>query len=199
MAMMPHPERTEMGDPIFQSMRDYIAANAYQPQAKMLDYYPRQFAIPAFQKSSGSHECIIELAITDNHALTVQNTLRRLGYPVTVKRYVHWEIHCDKAALETIKKSGVLYNERKEAEVKSAIPKNEKSCFYLIRSKDDLLGQQKCQSLQDHFSILDVNGISHGVLWKFEFDNSDVTDRMKSILNTNIIHNPYAHDCYQYN
>ena len=204
MAMMPHPERTSAGDAIFQSMRDYIAANVYHKEAPHLDYYPRPALISPFQKTHQAYECIIELIITDNHALTVQNTLRRLGHHVTVKRYVHWEILCDgqaaeqKETLEKIKKSGVLFNERKEMEVQPSKQGNGKTYQYLVRSKDDLQGPQKLQSLQDHFGVHNVNAIQHGVLWQFEGENANMADCIKSILNTNIIHNPYAHDCYQY-
>jgi phosphoribosylformylglycinamidine synthase len=193
MAMMPHPERTTNGDVIFHSMRDYIAAGHVEC-VHPLNYYPRQMKKPAYQKPPQAFECVVELMITDNHALTVQNTLRQLGYPVTVKRQVHWEIHCEDAtSMEQIKKSGVLFNERKETET---FPN---SNSYLVRAKDDLLGLQKLQSLQDHFSIKGVSAIHHGVLWQFICEETKMSALMDEILHTNIICNPYAHDCYQYN
>ena len=194
MSMMPHPERTLSGDVIFQSMRDYIKAGHIERVAP-LNYYPRPMTKTAYQKPDQAHECIVELMITDNHALTVQNTLRHLGFPVTVKRQVHWEVHCDDAkTLEQIKNSGVLFNERKETEARSL------SKSFLVRSKDDLQGLQKVQSLQDHFSIKGVSAIHHGVLWQFVCDdNTNLPALMDEILHTHIICNPYAHDCYQYN
>jgi phosphoribosylformylglycinamidine synthase I len=200
MAMMPHPERTEVGDAIFHSMRDYIAENVYSDQPVHLDYYPRLSAPSPFTKKNHAYECIVELMITDNHALTVQNTLRHLGHQVTVKRYVHWEIHCSGneaeqlATLSQIKKSGVLFNERKEWEMTPEHSIN--GNLYLVRSKDDLQGPQKLQSLQEHFSVNNVTAIHHGVLW--QFIGEDAKMAINPILDTNIIYNPYAHDCYQY-
>jgi phosphoribosylformylglycinamidine synthase len=203
MAMMPHPERTLNGDPLFHSMRDYIAEVQIKTEKTEktipLYYYPRKSTIPVYQKPAAHHECIVELMITDNQALTVQNTLQQLGIPVTVKRQMHWEIQCDNPAIiQQVKQSGVIYNERKESEISSAQLKSSSSALFLVRPREDVLGQQKLQTLQDHFSITGVNAIQHGVLWQFTCKNANISDFIDNILHTNIISNPYAHDCYRY-
>jgi len=199
MALMPHPERTPNGDAIFQSMRDYIQEGRLL-SATPLDYYPRPSETPVYKSKPGAHECVVELIITDNQALTVQHTLSQLGIPVTVKRQVHWEIVADESRLAQIKKSGVLYNDRKEVELASLTvrPASAHTVAYLVRPKDDLLGQQKQQTLNDHFSISGIQAISHGILWHFTCKNAMIADLAKQVLQTNIIFNPYAHDCYQY-
>ncbi len=64
-----------------------------------LYYYPRRIDASSLSKTRKyGMNVIVELMITDNQALTVQNTLRQLGFPVTVKRQTHWEIQCDSAA-----------------------------------------------------------------------------------------------------
>jgi len=197
MAIMPHPERTLNGDPIFQSMRDYIA-EGHMEKTVPLHYYPRRATFPTYRQPSQSHECVIELIITDHHAITVQHTLQQLGIPVTVKRQTHWEIVCDSTQpLLQVKNSGVLYNNRKEIEVNPAQLKSMST--FLIRSKEDCLGQQKLQTLKNHFQIRGIQAISHGILWQFVCENANITDLMNNVLSTNIIANPYAHDCYQYN
>jgi phosphoribosylformylglycinamidine synthase I len=196
MAMMPHPERTVNGDAIFQSMHDYIA-RGHVTKVAPLDYYPRRFAMKPYQPNENAYECMVELMITDNHALTVQNTLRQLGIPVNVKRQIHFEIDCESnAILEQIEKSGVLFNDRKERRVHAAPQKGK---AVLVRSKDDLIGQQKLQTLQDHFSVKGIRGISHSVIWHFTSEEGEMTDLLAKIIQTNIIANPNAHDCYQYN
>lgn len=198
MAMMPHPERTVNGDALFSSMRDYIAEGRVE-SVPPLSYYPRRSATPAYVKGEGNQECVIDLVITDNHALTVQNTLRQLGFPVTVKRYTHWEVACDSPAmLEKVKKSGVLFNERKEVELAPKDVKTTGSLTFLVRPKEDLLGQQKQQLLKDHFEIQGVSSIQHGILWSFTCQSATLSDLINQILHTNIIFNPYAHDYYQY-
>lgn len=193
MAMMPHPERTINGDAIFQSMRDYIAENGWKP-LPALNYYPRREEIKNYKKPSQSYECIVELVITDNHALTVQNTLRHINIPVTVKRRLHWEVECDSPeTMQQILQSGVLFNDRKEVQV------NDKpsGISYLVRAKEDWQGLQKLQTLKDHFNIKGVTAIRHGVIWNFSAEDP-IADLQNTILKTNIIHNPNAHECYYY-
>lgn len=198
MAMMPHPERTPNGDAIFASMRDYIAEGHHQ-ETIPLYYYPRQTEVPAYKKQTASHECIVELMITDNHALTVQNTLQQMGIPVKVRRQVHWDISCESAdVLERIKKTGVLYNQRKEMELAPGEVKSANAAVYLVRAKEDLLGRQKRQTLEDHFAIQGIRALNHGMLWHFEAEDAKIAAHAARILSTNIIFNPYAHDCYQY-
>jgi phosphoribosylformylglycinamidine synthase I len=201
MAMMPHPERTTNGDAIFHSMRDYIAQGRVENLAPLY-YCPRRDVLTQYKKPQEHHECIVELMITDNQALTVQNTLRQLGFPVTVKRQTHWEMQCTRPnTVEEIKKSGVLYNERKETELSPHELKTKQSsqslCF-LVRPREDLLGQQTLQTLKDHFAIQDVKAIKHGVLWQFTAENANMSDLIENILHSNIISNPHAHECYQY-
>ncbi|OGT37241.1 MAG: phosphoribosylformylglycinamidine synthase I [Gammaproteobacteria bacterium RIFCSPHIGHO2_12_FULL_38_14] len=197
MAIMPHPERTTQGDPLFTSMRDYILSG-YHEETAPLHYYPRHPKLSPYKKAKGVSTIVVELMITDNQAVTVQNALQQLGFVVTVKRKTHWEIHTtDKILLEKIKQSGVLYNEKKEC-VDAVSSSNNKPCSLLVRAKENMLGLQKAQILQDHFSIKTVPLIQQGVLWQFESDTLDHEALMQQVLKTHIVHNPYAHDCYRY-
>lgn len=195
MAIMPHPERTIAGDPIFQSMRDYIA-EARVEHSIPLYYYPRPQTLTRYVKPQSHYEWLIKLMITDHHAITVQNTLRQLGFPISVQRYCHWEIACNEGELCQIRKSEILYNERKEKEVDISSIKSQAS--FLVRAKEDCIGQQKLQSLCEHFNLPQVKAIYHGILWHFSSEKATISNLMNDILKTNIIQNPYAHDCYQY-
>ncbi|MBI2784852.1 MAG: phosphoribosylformylglycinamidine synthase I [Legionella longbeachae] len=215
MAMMPHPERTPNGDPIFTSMRDYIAdtQSDFSLGAKKtltqdrhrdskLDFAPLQSMnskAQNFSKSPSSHLCLVKLIINDNQALTVQKTLRRLGFPITVNRFEHWEIDCDsQESFELLKKTGLLYSDRKEREVSlnELCPKN--SLSYLVRAHEDLKGQQTLQTLKTQYPVQQVNQIHHGILWQFTSDETDISACIDTILLTNIIGNPYAHEYYLY-
>ncbi len=192
MAIMPHPERTVNGDALFQSMRDFIRDGTVRVTPPLY-YYPRRTTLSHYQKPAEKFECVVALNITDNQALTVQNALRERNFNVTVQRYVHWEISCDsEATYQQIKESGVLFNESKEKAV--TIPAGE---FFLVRPKEDSLGQLLCQRLQHHFAIDGVQAIHRGVLWHFSSEDTNI-DLADNILQTNIIRNPYAHDCYHY-
>lgn len=190
MAMMPHPERTPVGDPILQSMRDYIKASSFQSVAP-LNYYPRKEQQKDYQLQKGSFQCLVELMITDNHALTVENTLRSLGFDVSIKRYAHWEVACDDmATYANVMASGVLLNNRKErlVEVSGAKP------AVLVRAKEDWVGLQKQQQLQDHFGVTGLQHIKHGIVWEIQSETTLPDDALQRVMNTHIFANPYAHD-----
>ena len=196
MAMMPHPERTPKGDPLFASMRDYIIE---AKQAKIYQQTPQKqsqsIKTELFQPKPNNHLCLIKLIITDNQALTVQNTLRRLGLAVTVHRFVHWEITTESLEeLEILKKSDLLYSSRKEKEV--TLEKTPSSAAFLVRAKDDLYGKKTLQTLQTHYAAKAVTAIKHGVVWQFVSEEKDINDLMESILSTHIIGNEYAHKLY---
>lgn len=194
LAMMPHPERTPEGDVIFRSMRDYIAENHFVPTPPLF-YYPRQQAITPYQAQG--KECLIELLITDNQALTVQKTLQQLNLPVEVKRFIHWETYYDAPQTwEALKQTGLLWNERKERAIEPASFRGENS--FLVRAKEDLLGRALSQQLKYHFNIQELKHIQHGILWQFSLDPAMMPVLKKTLSTTHIISNPYAHDCYQY-
>ncbi|MFA6302869.1 MAG: phosphoribosylformylglycinamidine synthase I [Legionella sp.] len=203
MAMMPHPERTPAGDAIFRSMLDYIReAKSYQKEK--LSYSPVKAAIKPYQENSSSTSLIVQLIITDNCAVTVQNTLKQQGLPVQVKRLVHWEIDTNDAELlKQIKQTGVLFNDRKEFLVNSRISERSEARTgmmraFLVRPKEDLLGQQKLQMLYDHFGLTDIRSIRHSILWIFESETHSISDFEEAILNTHIIANPCSHEVYYY-
>jgi phosphoribosylformylglycinamidine synthase I len=190
MAMMPHPERTENCDAIFQSMRDYIAEGQHQAIAP-LNYMPRPEDIKKY--SPKGHQLLIDLIITDNQALSVENALQHAQIPVQVKRYTHWEIECDsEAVLEKIKNSGVLFNDRKEKIIEGKKMQNTRK--FLVHPKDDMLGQQKLQMLHNHFGVDGVRAIRHSTLWEISGNESSIND----VLQSHLLFNPYAHDCYDY-
>jgi len=217
MAMMPHPERTPNGDAIFQSMKDYIESGYVQTVAPLY-YYPRHPNLSTYVKTG--HELITKLIITDNEAMSVENALNRADIFSNVSRYTHWEIECEsEEVLEQIKATGVLFNDRKEKLIarNDVIARND-GAHFLVRLKDNILGQQKLQMLQTHFNIPGIKSIKHSVIWdiheqipsyscSYEKEKEELPGLLKpksrgdfinSIINSNVIYNPYAYDCYYY-
>jgi phosphoribosylformylglycinamidine synthase I len=195
MAMMPHPERTPIGDPIFHSMRDYIVSGQSENLAP-LHYQPRHEPIKNYKAPMATQQIIVELMITDNHAMSVENALQRKNIPLQVQRKVHWEIECDNdAAYTEILASGVLFNDRKEVLRQSGEISKPKQVSFLVRPKEDLMGQQKKQMLEHHYAIKGIRTIRHGILWSIA---SEDTDKLADVINSHILYNPYAHDCYYY-
>jgi hypothetical protein len=89
-----------------------------------------------------------------------------------------------------------LFNERKEILLHPTDVKKEKQVSFLVRPKEDLLGQQKKQMLEHHFGIKGIHTIRHGILWSVAGPNADTLS--DHVINSHILYNPYAHDCYYY-
>ncbi|WP_419420951.1 phosphoribosylformylglycinamidine synthase I [Legionella sp. D16C41] len=200
LAMMPHPERTTNGDALFHSMRDYIMGLHLANEFITTPLQKNTIKLKPFVSNTHYKQCLVKLIITDNHALTVQKTLQKLGIPVTVRRFIHWEIDCNnlEETFTQIKKSSVLYCDRKEQEVSLPFHSQENNFYCLVRAKDDLAGLRAKQTLIDHYSIADIKSIKHSVLWHFKSDHGNIDSIMAEILLTNVIGNPYAHELYKY-
>jgi phosphoribosylformylglycinamidine synthase len=195
MAMMPHPERTIDGDAIFQSMRDSILDDPL-PIVAPLYYQPRRNKIMQYFLPKESYELMVDLVITDNHALSVENALKQKNCPVKIKRRMHWEIMCDSnEVFEKIKYSGILFNDRKEKIVHSKEIKNSSTMSLLVHPKNDMIGQQKYQMLKNHFGITGVQSIRHSIIWQIDAASKTM---LNDVINSFILYNPYAHDCYYY-
>jgi len=198
MALMPHPERTENGDAIFTSMQEYIAENI-EPQDKVLAYFADEYTIKPYKSDTNSIEWFVESIITDNEALSVQNTLDHLQITVTVSRQNYWQIVLNSnASHETenaIIRSGELFNSNKERLVE--FQSHLKTAYFLVRPKEDLLGRHKKEILTRHFKIKNLIGIHSGVLWKITVNDENFNSILTKALKTNIFFNPFSHDCYE--
>ena len=198
MALMPHPERTENGDAIFTSMQEYIAENI-EPQDKVLAYFADEYTIKPYKSDTNSIEWFVESIITDNEALSVQNTLDHLQITVTVSKQNYWQIVLTPNTSHEIEniiiKTGELFNSNKERLVKFQSHLN--TAYFLVRPKEDLLGRHKKEILTRHFKIKNLIGIHSGVLWKITVNDENFNSILTKTLKTNIFFNPFSHDCYE--
>ena len=198
MALMPHPERTTNGDAIFTSMREYIVENI-NPQSSALTYSADEYTIKQYGSELNSIEWFVESIITDNEALSVQNTLDHLRIPVTVSKQNYWRIILNSdssSGLEnSIIKSGELFNSNKERLVE--FQSHPKTAYFLVLPKEDLFGRHKKEILKHHFKINTVRDLQSGVLWKITVNNNNFDETINTALKTNIFFNPFSHECYE--
>ena len=197
LAMMPHPERTELGDKLFSSMKEYIE-KSIPINEKKLSYIPTEKIIADYEPHENSNVWIVDLIITDNEAVTVQNALQQKGFQVEVSKQTHWEMSCSKNQTATLKKidaSGELYNSNKE--YLSKLPKEKQTISVLIRQKEDVHCQKKFDSLTQRFKIRDLLQLKRGVVWNITIKNANFDSIFNDILDTNILHNPLSHECFR--
>ena len=199
MAMMPHPERTENGDAVFSSMKEFIE-NGNPVSNHTLSFERPHYEVEKYQSNGDSTEWIIDMIITDNEASSVQNVLDRLGFNVSISRQTHWEISTNGkpgSLLQQIDKTGELYNSNKE--YISQIRKKGNSCSFLVRQKDDVLGRAKYETLTNRFEINGITNLKRGILWTVTVCSGNFETVLNKILDTHILFNPLSHECYRFN
>jgi phosphoribosylformylglycinamidine synthase len=201
MAMMPHPERSNAGAPLFSSMREYISEKKTIHASQKISFTPPAGTISQYAKPAEAHELPIELIITDNEAATVEATLQRLGFPVMVERAVHWEVNFDGKGtqnLQTIIDSGELFNSNKERLAKNMNTGADASRLILVRYRQDFDGQAKTQALQGRLGLSDVSGVTRGTLWKITSQHGSIDAHMEGILASHILFNPFSQEAFYY-
>ena len=199
MAMMPHPERTENGDAIFSSMKEFIE-NENPITDHTLFYDRSHYKVENYQSSNGATEWVVDMIITDNEAASVHNTLDHLGYTINVTRQTHWEIETNgdqESILRKIDESGELYNSNKE--FISKVTEKENTASFLVRQKEDMIGRSKFESLKERFEIEGITDLKRGVIWNVTVKKGNFETSLKQILDTHILFNPLSHECYRIN
>jgi len=199
MAMMPHPERTENGDAIFSSMKEFIK-NGNPVSDHTLSFDRPHYKVANYETNGDSSEWVIDMTITDNEAASVHNALNHLGFDVSISRQTHWEISIDgnrEAILKEIDATGELYNSNKEFISKTTSTQNTTS--YLVRQKEDIIGRAKFESLTKRFEIKDIYEIKRGVIWNVTINSGNFENVLDKVLDTHILFNPLSHECYRIN
>ena len=197
LAMMPHPERTNLGDKLFSSMREFIKQKI-SIKNDSLSYSPPNKNIKKYTPEKHVSEWVVDMVITDNEAETVQNALRRIGIDVTIQRQQHWEISTSDNSSATLKKiedTGELFNSNKE--YISSIRSNENTACLLVRQKEDMFCQSKFESIRERFSINELIQLKRGIVWNIKIKNTNFQPVLDKIIDTNILFNPLSHECFR--
>ena len=197
MAMMPHPERTTNGDPIFSSMKDFIENNN-PTTSHTLDHDSTYYEIAPYRGLKNVEQWVVDMIITDNDAISVQSALVSLGYDISLTRQTHWEIETSNylgSVMKKIEASGELYNSNKEFISNVLTKKNTKS--FLVRQKEDVLGKLKLQTLKEKFEINEISNIKRGVIWNLTVNGGNFESVIAQILETHILYNPLTYECYE--
>ncbi len=207
LALMPHPERVPEGDRIFSSMRMYIERfGPFDSQRATLSIDPEVLTGPCrperYIPETISDQVVIALVITDNEAVSVENALRQRGIAAAVKKHVHWEISYEESTslaereeiLKRIDKSGELYNSNKEFVLGSSLTEEPSARSFLVREKEDCIGDHTTHALKSWFSIEGIAQISHGVIWTIIPDDKEHAEQtITQVENTHLLANPIAH------
>ena len=198
MAIMPHPERTlqNEADDIFESMKNYIYSNS-KFSYKALNFKSKKISLKKFNKSPKTKELLVSTIIADNEAASVEKCINSLGIKAKVKKYIHFEIdYVDSLDINSIISTDVLFNPSKEYVAKLAHDSGVRR--FLVRSKDDIVGQSLSQTLQDRFDLSGLKSIKRGVVWEVKINSDSTKKDVDLILNSHIFSNPISQECHEY-
>ena len=197
LAMMPHPERTENGDKIFSSMKSYIE-EGIQPANKTLNYIPKKPIINKYEPGKNVVSWVVDLIITDNEAVSVQNAIDKLGIDLKISKQTLWELSIannSPSVLEKIKLTGELFNSNKE--YISNFIKEKNVVTFLVQQKEDMHCKVKFDSLKERFDISELSKLKRGVLWNISSKNTNFNSEIDKLLETNILFNQLSHECFR--
>lgn len=216
MSLMPHPERTEKGQAIFDSMRDYIGKSfSITKKDSVIEHRETSVKDTVQDYSKPDIEIFVDTVITDNEERTIEYAIHEMGFKgLKLKKQGYFGISIDsgvdpmKTAVDLIE-SGELVNLAKEIPTISidgkaydykkgvgltAKEENMKdNNAYLTFNKEDLDGESKLQTIKTHFSIPGITKISSGKKWTLNIEQ----DKAEEVVKTQIFHNPHAMDIYR--
>jgi len=198
MAIMPHPERTlgNEADDLFKSMRSYIESDDHY-SFKSLNFSSKKINIKKFTRPAKQNEILVSTIIADNEAMSVEKCINSLGVKARVKKYLHFEIDAtDDFDINTIVSTDVLFNPSKE--YITNLEKESGLYRFLVRSKDDIVGQSLSQTLQDRFSLSGLKSIKKSVVWEVKINSARAKKDVDLILNSHIFSNPISQECHEY-
>jgi phosphoribosylformylglycinamidine synthase I len=197
LAMMPHPERTTKGDPVFKALNQFLNTES-SFSYKSLKYNSQKIALSPFKKKKNTTEILISMIIADNEAISVSQCIKKLGVKdLVIKKYLHLEIEHDGALdIENIYATDVLFNPSKEFVV-GDIEKNSGSRF-LVREKENIDGRKMKETLQKRFGFLSIKNIIKGTVWETVSQKKQAKKDIDLILNSHILCNPISQERHEY-
>ena len=190
MAMMPHPERVleQGGLKLFESMRDHILdlqSGKINFVWKDLDTDLQLPEDKSFVLKKENLNLIVDAIITDNEAVTVEQTLNNLGVKCKIKKLILWEIAGQDLNKEKLIKTELFFNSNKEFVIEDFAETNfDYNSVVAVQYKEDFVGQSKLQSLH-HLGDQSVTHIAKKTVWLISGDVSKVVD-------SGILANPFS-------
>ena len=197
MAIMPHPERTYKGDPVFKSLNNFLNSDDVFSY-KALRYESKKITVSPFKKPKKTTELLISMIIADNEAISVEKCIERLGQTnAGIKKYLHLEIeHDGMLDIENIYETDVLFNPSKEF-ITTNIDKGSGFRF-LVREKENIGGRKMKETLHRRFGFNNITNILKGTVWEINSKEKQIKKDIDLILNSHILCNPISQECHEY-
>lgn len=214
LSLMPHPERTIQGQPIFDSLADYLinTTKKLTPVTKE----PKPIKIHEAPQTPAKKPDIIitvKLIITDNEERTMESAARRMGLKnirLAKRAYYGFHVNTKQNLLSIAAKiirSGELLNLNKEIPTirihnkKYGYDKTsglhekkgktfEDPRFYVI-DRDNYAGKSLQSKLEPYFSKHELSKVEKATLWTIK---SKKKKDVSTLIDSHLLHNPHAMD-----
>jgi len=212
LALMPHPERTIVGQPIFDSISEFLNGKFILSIPKKTDLIESKVK-DKILKNQNPGDIVIKVAlkITDNTERTIENTIKKNGFKdLHLKRhnFFSFNISDKKNALAIAKRSietGEILNLNKETPLveimdkkyscdadnglQEKIPAKNKTIDLCVIDHSNFEGEKIMEKLSQYFREGELLSAEKGILWSVKLKN---THHMEKLVKSHIFHNPHA-------
>ena len=223
LALMPHPERTLNGQPIFDSLADHLehgkkipVSKTQKPPVSPMREKTTEIALKK-QEKKPDITILIKLIITDNEEKTLEQTLQRIGYPdTTLERqillgfYVKKKTDLKKTAQKLIE-SGEVLNLNKEIPTifigKKTYQFNQEKGLtesknplsntfnFFVTEYNNYSGKTLQVNLKNHLPKNHLEKVERGIFWTLRTKSPE---EIPHILKTHLFSNPHSMKITQY-
>jgi phosphoribosylformylglycinamidine synthase subunit PurQ / glutaminase len=211
MALMPHPERTLNGQPMFDSIASYLKSSQkthIQKKKTATQVTPNPLEAVEKPQEKPDITMLIRLIITDNEERTIETTLKDIGYKeITLYRQIYLGFFLkDKKNLEKtaviLIESGEILNLNKEIptvfiknqaysynkgeglqKIKTSLPAGH---HVVAMEYDNYVGKSIFNALKNHEHLQGLQKIERGIHWTIK------SKQLKDVIGTHIFHNPHS-------
>ncbi|MBD3328737.1 phosphoribosylformylglycinamidine synthase I [Candidatus Peregrinibacteria bacterium] len=211
LALMPHPERTSNGQPVIDSMVDYLSERGkLKPVIKTKQNTPEKIKLHhhTHQPEIKIH---VKMIITDNEERTIESAAKKIGFPDAMlhkEQYYSIWVSKKKDLLDIATKiirSGELVNLNKEIPTiiidkkvygydknTGLFAKKHKALgnaqYYVVES-GNYGGKNAFNKLKPYFTKETIAKIEKGVFWAIKMKRKT---QINKLLQSHLLHNPHA-------
>lgn len=199
--IMPHPERFDTGEVLFESLREYLAQPL--PEADYtIQWQPSANAIEAYAVPKESVNLFVTTPHLQEQSKVMTAMLQDHGFKVSVQCKLFWEVwhsvlptELEQFTQQLVQTQTMVHTSVDTFTTSYVVPSGHVTV--LTRVLNDYEGKLITQQLQQQFKLGNINNILQGVLWEIEFMDPKVnpTEQLTALLQSYLLYNPYAQDC----